>query len=69
MQKPFSMQFEEQGGYDAMTSAYTIYDAQHKVVCTVDVCDYITDTESWEGRHAECPEAEAIANQILEALR
>lgn len=67
MKKPFKLEFDDTGGYDAMSSAYIIYDADDKNVCKVDVEDYV-DTSDWQVRHSENDEAKKVANIILEAL-
>lgn len=56
----WAAEFDEEGGYDYMTSAYLIRantDTQQRLVTSVDITDY-DKRLGWHGKH---PEAEANA--------
>jgi hypothetical protein len=65
--RPWTVEWEEHGGYDCMTSAYEIK-AGEKTVAVLDTKDYLKDGASWDDQHARNPEVEAYAALIVRAV-
>jgi hypothetical protein len=65
--RPWSVEWEEYGGYDCMTSAHEIK-AGRKTVAVLDTADYFKDGTSWDDQHARNPESEANAALIVRAV-
>lgn len=62
--RPWSFEYSETDGYDCMTGAFTIYDANHEVVAVVDQSDFGQENCAYR----LIPSAEAVARRIVEAV-
>ena len=60
---PFSVEFEEYGGYDCMSSAYFILNGNGKFMFKVDCADHGNEAFG----HGENEEAKAVAQFIVNA--
>ncbi len=59
--KPWHVEFEEYGGYDAMTHAFVVYDANNEVVIEVDQANFGQELCKYDFRSKE---AEELAYKI-----
>ena len=59
---PWTVEFDESGGYDCMSSAYKIKGASGRTLFVVDTADFNTDAKDWESRHTTNKDAENVAN-------
>jgi len=62
--KPITVEYAEHGGYDCMTSAYYIKDANGRTIADIDSGRY----GQKNCHNAECEEARAVAEHIANAL-
>jgi hypothetical protein len=67
LKAPWTVEFNENGGYDAMGAGYEVYDAEGDDVVTVETYWWLEHGASDAARHAENPDAARIANLIAAA--
>ena len=65
--RPWRVEFDEYGGYDCMTSAYRVEDADGNYLFSVDVDEFVTEP-GWDASHAENEEARRLAECIVAAI-
>ena len=75
--KPFKYEFSENGGYDAMSSAFLIKDSNDIELFNIDVAsvwfwvgrpDEFPEDDTWEGRHRRDIRAEALAFRMVRGM-
>jgi hypothetical protein len=62
---PWSVKFDETGGYDCTSAAYRVLDAAGDLVCAIDVRDFVSEGDD---RYAENEAAAEVANRIASAV-
>lgn len=59
---PFTVEWREDGGYDANSAAFAIVGSDGREIATIDVADYMTEySTTYEKRHERFPQAEVDA--------
>lgn len=65
---PWHYTFVEHGGYDAMYSAYWVYDAAGNHIFSVDTTNTNPYRDGWDEQHAASPEALAIVERLVSSV-